>query len=178
MRDWRGKRNRSQLSGLHLALDLEAYGRLCSHNLSERENYESSDGHAGSQANLVPHLPEYAGNLDWMALGIATTLDALQFRVDIEQANERVTSIADYQDGEDALAEALHRTAALGVKAFELAAVMMRRSGIPHSNHQSGRRSRVYLEERIAVYQEREAASTAAQLEFHSKLMASPSIID
>jgi hypothetical protein len=48
VRDWWGKRKRSQLSGLHLALELEAYGRLCSHNLSEQENYESSDGHAGS----------------------------------------------------------------------------------------------------------------------------------
>jgi hypothetical protein len=111
----------SKFSALYSALFFEQYASECSRTLSEVENFDSSDGHAGTNHCSIPTLPLFPKEIEWQRLGIRPTESAFGFRVEVESATQMIAYLytEDPPDGGDW--DVRSNCIELGLKSLELA---------------------------------------------------------
>lgn len=143
-------------AALYLAVALESYASDCLSVLSDSENYESSDGHAGSAHGNVPDLPDYPASIEWKPFGIKRTTEAMSFRVEVVSAKAMLSDFWDVVGDEDEIVPVMRQeTARLGKKALRLAIEFRASWDIPPVDYEGDWNIKTRLDDRVAKYEER-----------------------
>lgn len=141
-------------SALYLAMALEDYGRACSECISQSDMYGASDGAAGSPQTSLPVMPALPETIDWKALGIDITAEALALPVHVTTKNGSIRSTWDVGEHDTAINEVVEAAADIGLKAFELAAKIRKKRNIPALVMPGGWNALMHLTEKNAEYTE------------------------
>lgn len=120
LRDGWKKKQDGGFSALYLALALESYAAECASLIGDSENFEVSDGHAGSAYGNIASLPDFPDSIEWKPLGLRATTQAMSLRVDIETTSAMITGSWDFGDEEDIVPIVRLEAARLGSQALAL----------------------------------------------------------
>ena len=131
VRDMFARNKTADYSALYLAMSLESYGRSCSELLSESEMSLASEGNAGRHHGSLIDMPDPPTTVDWRALGIDITAEALALPVLIATTNSTIKSLWDISEEESALVELHEAAAEIGLQCFDLARSVREKRSIP-----------------------------------------------
>ena len=174
LRDWVTKGRSAKFSALYLALALESYGDECSTLISDSETYDGSGGHAGSPRGRLPELAPYPDEIDWTALGLPLTTEALSFRVSIGNSNARIAGVFEFQDPDDGAEATRMEAANLGVLAFTIARRLRRDHKVVPLAMDEHWNPDMHLRERQIEYIERRRVAAADNAAMWAEIEQAP----
>lgn len=111
----------ARFSNLYAALFFEQYATDCSHRLGEKDSFNASGGHAGTDHGALPELPPFPPEIEWKKVGVRLTEESFAFRVAVEAANAKITYLYDFDPPDGGDHEVLAQMASLGLKALAVA---------------------------------------------------------
>lgn len=131
---WRERSRRRATSSylsLRIASMLEAFAQDCSGYISDRLNYQSSNGVLGQLISEMPKISDYPSDEEgWRSLDATLADRAIRFPVLIKQSNESLGfSLSVDDDGYDE--EMLEELAIRGDDALDLARAIRRKAYLP-----------------------------------------------
>lgn len=130
VRDWWKSERDGKFSALYLAIALEDYADKCSSLISDSQNYQNSDGHAGSPRGNLDHMPDFPSAIEWKPLGIKDATKAMSFRVEVASTQSMISGHWEFGDEEDVPPVVREEAARLGMKALDLAIALRKKWGI------------------------------------------------
>ncbi|MGF7156175.1 hypothetical protein [Novosphingobium gossypii] len=108
---------------LYASTALEAYANALSMAVSDSSNYDVSEGEVGEAIINIPEFPPFSTDIDWRALGAATTKQLLAFPVEVDRLRAELSFEWDVIGDPDVTAPKVREYAAwVGLRALHLAA--------------------------------------------------------
>jgi hypothetical protein len=157
----RGKlKIKGTISALHVAIALENYAAECADVAGDNMSFRSSKGGFGVQHSNIPVAPIYPDGVDWEALGVDLTTEALDFRLRVGEARGSISFFAGFAD-EQGIDETTDAAIELGLQAHKLADAIRKKRGIKMRQHwrEDHNTPKWLAEQWVAVQERREAFS-------------------
>ena len=120
-RDWLGKHEEGQFTGLTLALALEAYAWECTEPHFTFTNYVSSNQATAAPSGRLPTLPEFSEKTNWRSIGVKAASDVLGFRVKVNTAQGSLRDTWEFEGKVSAWSDADDIGIELGAAALTVA---------------------------------------------------------
>jgi hypothetical protein len=151
-KDWWTVRRDASFSALYIAIALESYASDCAADVSDSENHEYSNGHAGSPKGNIRDLPDFDSNIEWKPFGIKRTTQAMSFRIEVETTKTMIRDMWEFDDEDGIVPLVRYEASRLGSKALALAIELRDQWNIDPVDYTSEWNVKKYLEERHAEY--------------------------
>lgn len=119
-KDWLNRNRDANFAALFVALSLEDYASRCASVVGDIGTFWSSSGNAGTAHGNVPELENFKSDIEWKALGIKLTSEALSFRVRVGHTREMLSDLSQHIN-EEIIDEAREHSITLGLEAIAVA---------------------------------------------------------
>jgi hypothetical protein len=163
VRERLARRDDAKLSALYLSLLLREYANECASTISDMETYIASEGSAGQPRGNMEPVPAFPDEIDWKALGIGTTQEAMLFRVRVEAARGMITDVHEFGDDDDVVTAVVEQSAKFGLLALATAQAISRDHALPDVKADEDEWSvGDFLRRKAALYEERRERSREA----------------